>query len=43
MRCRLDVGTVVIYITPLIGFSNVHGKLSFWVGWLWYMFTFDFN
>ena len=34
--CKCEWGKDVygFYVTPLLGFSNVYGEKSFWIGWL---------
>jgi len=43
MRCYWEKDVHGFYITPLIGISKVHGKWSFWFGWLYWLFTFELN
>lgn len=40
IRCTYEKDEVGIYLTPLIGYSSKGDDKSFWVGWLWWLFTF---
>lgn len=39
IKCKFEKDVVGVYITPLIGFSWAKGEYSFWVGWLFWLFT----
>lgn len=39
IKCKFETDVSGIYFTPLIGYSNVHGKKSFWIGWLAWLFS----
>jgi len=39
IKTEWEMDTIGIYITPLIGYSNVKGVRSFWVGWLYWLWV----
>ena len=41
-QCKFETDVLGVYLTPLIGLSRVNGKLSFWIGWLFWLFTVTF-
>jgi len=41
MKCKFEKDVTGIYITPLIGYSNVNGNKSFWFGWLCLLWTWN--
>jgi hypothetical protein len=43
MKCKWKVDTIGFYILPLIGISRVKGVWSFWVGWGFWLWTWEFN
>ena len=40
-RCVFVKDVAGIYFTPLIGYSNVMGVRSLWIGWLWWLFVWN--
>jgi hypothetical protein len=43
MKCKWEKDAFGFYLTPLIGFSKIYtGKWSFWIGWLYWLWTFEF-
>jgi len=40
-KCRFEKDVRGFYLTPLIGFSNVHGKKSVWIGWFHLLITIE--
>lgn len=42
LKCRFETDVLGVYLTPLIGFSRVKGKRSFWIGWLTWLITIEF-
>jgi len=40
-KCYFEYDVRGIYITPLIGYSNIKGQKSFWIGWLWWLFKIE--
>jgi hypothetical protein len=41
MKCCFEYDTDAIYITPLIGYSNIKGKRNVWIGWWRWLWTFE--
>ena len=41
--CEFETDVTGIYITPLVGYSNVRGQKSIWFGWLFWLFTIKLN
>lgn len=39
VKCKFAKDTQGFYMMPLIGYSNVKGKKSIWIGWLWWIFS----
>ena len=39
LKCKFEKDVTGIYITPLIGYSNVKGERSIWIGWLSWLWT----
>jgi len=38
-KCKWDRDVHGFYLTPLVGFSQVMGVKSVWIGWLWWLFS----
>ncbi len=43
MKCKWEKDVFGIYILPLIGVSKVDGLWSIWVGWLYWLWTWELN
>lgn len=39
VKTEFQTDVTGIYITPLIGYSNVRGEKSIWIGWLFWLFS----
>ena len=39
VKCKFEKNVFGLYLTPLIGFSNVHGQKSVWLGWFYWLIT----
>ena len=39
MKCKYEKDVHGFYLTPLIGFSNVKGLKSIWIGWLFWLMS----
>ena len=42
VKCKFEKDVFGLYLTPLIGFSNVHGNKSVWLGWFSWLITIQF-
>lgn len=42
VKCKFETDVTGIYITPLIGYSNVVGEKSVWLGWLFWLVSLKF-
>lgn len=40
-KCKFEKDVMGFYLTPLIGFSNVNGEKSIWIGWLFWLMTIE--
>lgn len=38
-RCKFEKDVYGFYLTPLLGYSNVGGQKSIWIGWLFWLFS----
>jgi hypothetical protein len=43
LKTKFEIDTEGIYITPLLGYSNVKGEKSIWIGWLFWLFVVRFG
>lgn len=41
-KCRFEKDVLGFYLTPLLGYSNVNGQRSIWIGWLFWLFSINF-
>lgn len=39
INCKFEKDVTGFYLTPLLGYSNVHGQKSVWIGWLIWLFS----
>lgn len=42
-RCKFSTDIIGIYITPLIGYSNIRNIKSFWIGWIVWLFEVQYS
>ena len=38
-KCKFEKDVYGFYLTPLLGYSNVGGQKSIWIGWLFWLFS----
>ena len=43
VKCKFEKDVIGFYLTPLIGFSNVLGHKTVWIGWLFWLFSIEFQ
>ena len=43
MKTKWAKDTHGFYITPLIGFSKISGQWALWIGWLYWLWTWELN
>lgn len=43
MKCTWEKDTHGFYITPLLGVSKIKGVYAIWIGWLYWLFTYQLN
>lgn len=39
VKCKFEKDVTGFYLTPLLGYSNVNGQKSVWVGWIIWLFS----